>query len=59
MNQEAGKNIYDFCGKIFPYCRSITGEGVRKTLSEIDSYVKYTGGGGTTNIFCSFGYTGF
>lgn len=29
-----GKEMYDFCKKIFRYCRSITGEGVRQTLAD-------------------------
>ncbi|MCR5502873.1 MAG: DUF4910 domain-containing protein [Lachnospiraceae bacterium] len=31
----AGKRMYEFAGKIFPLFRSITGEGVRKTLKLI------------------------
>ena len=27
-----GEWMYSFCEKIFPICRSITGEGVRETL---------------------------
>lgn len=27
-----GKNMYDLCKKMFPICRSITGDGVRETL---------------------------
>ena len=38
-----GKRIYELCGKIFPICRSITGSGVRKTLSIIDDYISDTG----------------
>ena len=40
---DAGKRMYDFAGKIFPYNRSITGEGVRKTLKDIEEYSKPTG----------------
>lgn len=29
---EEGKRMYDRAGRIFPLCRSITGEGVRETL---------------------------
>ena len=35
-----GKKIYDFAKNIFPYHRSITGPGVRKTLQEIKSILK-------------------
>ena len=28
-----GQNIYDLCARMFPICRSITGEGVRETFS--------------------------
>ena len=31
--------IYEFCGKIFPICRSITGNGVRETLKLINEVV--------------------
>ena len=40
---DAGKRMYDFAGKIFPYNRSITGEGVRKTLKDIEEYIKPSG----------------
>ena len=30
-----GKRMYDFAGRMFPICRSITGEGVRRTLRMI------------------------
>lgn len=29
---DAGQRMYDFAAKLFPICRSITGEGVRQTL---------------------------
>ena len=35
----AGQRMYDFAGKIFPYNRSLTGEGVRQTLTDIASYI--------------------
>lgn len=45
MNSEfAGKSMYDFCNKIFPYCRSITGAGVRKTLVDLKEYIEQDGG---------------
>ena len=28
-----GKNMYDLCQKMFPICRSISGDGVRETLN--------------------------
>ena len=34
-----GNEIYDFCKEIFPVNRSITGDGVRKTLSIIKSEI--------------------
>lgn len=40
---DAGKRMYDFAGKIFPYNRSIMGEGVRKTLKDIEEYIKPSG----------------
>lgn len=33
------KYIYDLCVKLFPICRSITGNGVRETLSIINSVI--------------------
>ena len=27
-----GQSMYDLCAKMFPICRSITGNGVRQTL---------------------------
>ena len=35
----AGQRMYDFAGKIFPYNRSLTGEGVRQTLADIASNI--------------------
>lgn len=43
MHIDKGKKIYNFANQIFPYCRSITGEGVRKTLSDISEYIKESG----------------
>ncbi len=31
--REIGKRMFDLCGKLFPICRSITGNGVRETFS--------------------------
>lgn len=33
------KDMYDLCVKLFPICRSITGNGVRETLSIINSVI--------------------
>jgi aminopeptidase-like protein len=30
---EVGKNLYDFAVELYPICRSITGDGIRRTLS--------------------------
>lgn len=38
-----GQRMYDFASKIFPYTRSITGEGVRRTLSDISEYIAPSG----------------
>lgn len=34
-----GEEIYNFCKKIFPINRSLTGDGVRKTLKEIEKII--------------------
>jgi len=34
-----GQEIYDFANKIFPYFRSITGQGVRDTLRDLAEYI--------------------
>jgi aminopeptidase-like protein len=36
---DAGDEIFAFAARIFPICRSITGDGVRQTLREIGSHV--------------------
>lgn len=38
-----GNSIYELCAKLFPICRSITGNGVRKTIEIINDYIKDTG----------------
>ncbi len=38
MNTD-GERMYKFAGDLFPICRSITGEGVVKTLSMISDYI--------------------
>ena len=53
-----GQSMYDFCGKIFPHFRSLTGEGVRATLHDIISSFTVDGGGGR-DFFCSFRYESF
>lgn len=30
-----GQDMYRLCEKLFPYCRSITGDGVRRTLRDL------------------------
>ena len=37
--ESIGNEIYEFAEKIFPICRSITGDGVRQTLHEIGKHV--------------------
>ena len=41
--EEIGKQIYDFAGRLFPICRSLTGEGVRKTFALINEELKTSG----------------
>jgi aminopeptidase-like protein len=36
---DAGEDIFALAARIFPICRSITGDGVRQTLSEIGSHL--------------------
>ena len=43
MNIDNGQRMYNLADKIFPYCRSITGEGVRATLADINEYLVSTG----------------
>ncbi len=43
MDGHAGKRIYDLASQIFPYNRSITGEGVRRTLADISEYISASG----------------
>lgn len=35
-----GQDIYNLAKKIFPYCRSITGEGVRRTFADLKEYIE-------------------
>ena len=31
--ESVGQKMYDLCDKLYPICRSITGDGVRQTLA--------------------------
>ncbi len=44
-----GQRIYDFAAQIFPYFRSITGEGVRQTLNAIEEYITFSGESSSDN----------
>lgn len=44
VNVNEGQEMYDFVSKIFPYCRSITGEGVRQTLNDLREFITQGGG---------------
>ena len=35
-----GQEIYNLAKQLFPYCRSITGQGVRDTLQDLSMYIK-------------------
>jgi aminopeptidase-like protein len=37
--ENSGSEIFSFAAKIFPICRSITGDGVRRTLREIGGHI--------------------
>ncbi len=34
-NMSVGQKMYRLCEKMFPYCRSVTGDGVRRTLYDL------------------------
>ena len=34
-----GEEMYHLCEKLFPICRSITGNGVRETLGILQAYI--------------------
>jgi aminopeptidase domain protein len=38
--QDKGQDIYTLAQQIFPYCRSITGEGVRRTIADLKAYIE-------------------
>lgn len=39
-SMDAGQKIYDLANSIFPIYRSITGDGVRETLSILADYIQ-------------------
>jgi aminopeptidase-like protein len=39
ITQDTGDEIFALAARIFPICRSITGNGVRETLREIESHI--------------------
>lgn len=39
MIENRGQAMYDLADKIFPYCRSIMGQGVRDTLADLKEYI--------------------
>lgn len=44
LEETKGQEMYDFVCKIFPYCRSLTGEGVRQTLDDLREFITQGGG---------------
>lgn len=46
MQNNVGQKIYEIAERIFPICRSITGEGVRETLSILEDYIEANNGNG-------------
>ena len=48
MRENKGKDIYEFAARIFPMCRSITGEGVQETLAIISKRIEEIDGVGLT-----------
>lgn len=42
MNQ-MGQEIYDLANRIFPICRSLTGDGVRETIDILQDYIRSDG----------------
>src|SRR5215475_5114307 len=39
LTEEIGEEIFTLAARIFPICRSITGDGVRQTLREIAAHI--------------------
>ncbi len=39
VKEQYGEQMYELAGRLFPICRSITGNGVRKTLSVIREHI--------------------
>ena len=37
--KKLGSEMYDFVSELYPYCRSITGNGVRQTLSSVQKHI--------------------
>lgn len=48
--ENKGQKMYGLAKKIFPYCRSITGQGVRDTLKDLKDYIE-EGGLAHLNIY--------
>jgi aminopeptidase-like protein len=42
VTEKIGEEIFAFAAKIYPICRSITGDGVRETLREIGAHIPLT-----------------
>ena len=40
VTEDIGDEIFALAAKLYPICRSITGDGVRETLREIGTYIK-------------------
>ena len=43
VNENIGREMYDLAGRIFPICRSITGDGVRETFRILNEYLAEDG----------------
>lgn len=41
--QSKGQEMYNLAKRIYPYCRSITGQGVRDTLRDLKEYIEQDG----------------
>src|SRR5215471_8774561 len=39
LTEKIGKEIFALAARIFPICRSITGDGVRQTLREVAAHI--------------------